>query len=504
MQALFDDHYRAYAFWREKNLRDLFLIHVDAHLDVSADGFTPQALAGLAAAKNKAEMDVFRGNPKLPWGGLHCGNFLYPALLDGTVTTLVWVIPQELVDLDSMLQSARQNLQSWVDMTFDEYRSFHIENGYVEGRLLGRRVVVCTCQNLPALDSSLNLALDIDVDYFIRLKDDVIWQTPQQLRGILGDLQPLSFTVATSCEGGYTPGHHRFLGQLCLEVFTKGPVDIWQDEVTAFIEAEALQARLKAGSIPDAVIKAKDVPPQDEAEVSLEEASEDDLRQSVFLCWQKLLDGAPRFMRPAILSAMGRQQEAEAEDPAYRVSLLDLAGRQFSKRDFAKGLAYLEKLKDDGADARYLRAFLAMGGSKLHLSLEQVEELLKQQGLTDKDRARLLALQADIASKQRDARKAVRLIESALELERDRASFYHFLSRQLRALGKRELALKALRKAIRLSKGRVSSLPMLLDASRLYDEMGQKAMAYAARRELEDSDVTGLYAINSILDVVNR
>ena len=55
-------------------------------------------------------------------------------------------------------------------------------------------------------------------------------------------------------------------------------------------------------------------------------------------------------------------------------------------------------------------------------------------------------------------------------------------------------------KALKLAEGRVSSLQMMLDAARLYDQLGQQALAGSVRRELKDADVTGRYAIKTILD----
>jgi tetratricopeptide (TPR) repeat protein len=460
MQALFDDHFEALPAWREAGLSGLTCVHVDAHLDVSQEGFSPAVLAGLARARTRAEVDSFRGNPKLPWGGLHCGNYLYPALLDGTVTTLIWVVPRDFLDGTAAVPSARQNLQGWIDLTFGEYRSLRKVDGYVEGVLFDRRLIICSSESMPRLRPEEKVALDIDVDYFIRLGDDRMWQTPHQLRQDLGDLKPVALTVATSCEGGYTPAHYRFLGRVCLDVFGADSPDAWREEVAAFAAAEQ------------------------QGEEAL----------------QAFLEQAPDFMRPALLSRLGRHQEAAALDRDYSLSHLDRAGRYFSKEMFAEGLSCLESLGSEHADSRYLRAFLAMGTSQLELTLEQVDALLTRPGVSDQDRARLLALQAEIAGKQGKHKKAIGLLQESLKLEPGRASCHHFLANQLRVLGDREEASKHLRKALRLSRGHVSSLQIMLDASRLYDELGQKALAQATRRELEDQDVTGIYAINSILD----
>jgi tetratricopeptide (TPR) repeat protein len=200
-----------------------------------------------------------------------------------------------------------------------------------------------------------------------------------------------------------------------------------------------------------------------------------------------------------VLCALGRFEEAESLDPAYRLSPFDTAGRLFQKKRFADGLACLEKAQDSGTDKSFLIAFLAVGNAQLDLTLEEISKLLVWPGLTDRDKARLLAMEGEILARSQP-RKAIEVLRQAIKIEPGRAGPYHLLARYLRQLGDRDEAAKMLRKALRLARGRVSSLPMLLDAARLYDEMGQKAMARATRRELEDSDVTGFYAIQSVLD----
>ena len=151
VSALFDDHYEAFPLWREAGLSGLTCLHVDAHLDVMADGFTPQMVKRIATTQTRAGLEEFRNHDELPWGGFHCGNYLYPALLDGTVTTLIWMLPRDIIKGNSFLDGTRQELQNWVDMTFDEYSSLRCEEGRVEGTLLGRRLIVCTSDSMPEL-----------------------------------------------------------------------------------------------------------------------------------------------------------------------------------------------------------------------------------------------------------------------------------------------------------------------------------------------------------------
>lgn len=504
LTALFDDHYEAFVVWREAGLTGLTCLHVDAHLDVSTDGFTAASLQGIAQARTREELSAFRGNPKLPWGGFHCGNYLYPALLDGTVTTLIWVVPRDFGE-GAFLSSARQTLQNWIDLTLEEYRSLRLVEGRVEGTVLGRRLVICHSHTMPPLsdEESSRLALDIDVDYFVRLRDDRMWQTPHQLRRELGPIQPLVLTVATSCGGGYTPLAHRHLGQVCLDVF-RGQSDAWLDETLAYQEAMALgwplpkpQPELRRPALESPAEPASEAAAEPEPEVAslTREEAEAERREAL----ERLLEGASPVLRPALLCALGRFDEAQALSAEYRRSPYDEAGRFFQKRQYQEGLRCLEEAGEGSLERGFMVAFMAVGNAQPELSLDEIDKLLAQPGLTDRDQARLLALQAEVLGAEQP-RRALEVLARSLKIESDRPGPHHLMAQYLRQSGRREEAARAVRKALRLSKGRVSSLPILLDAARLYDEMGQKALARATRRELEDADVTGYYAIQSVLD----
>jgi tetratricopeptide (TPR) repeat protein len=547
LSALFDDHFEAFLVWREAGLSGLTCVHVDAHLDVSADGFSEQALQGIAKAKSRDEVGAFRGNPKLPWGGFHCGNYLYPALLDGTVTTFVWVVPAGFAE-GSLVQNARQTLQNWLDMRIEDFRSLKTVKGRVEGQLLGRRLVICTSDNLPEFspEEQANIALDIDVDYFVRIKDDRMWQSPHQLRRDLGDLRPVALTVATSCEGGYTPLSHRWLGQVCLDVF-KGDPESWRaetEELQKALEAglppleaprpragqaqasaapkaltetaqepasepppefstAAPQASTSVEAPPEALVKPPQEPPTEPTRGSLTEADAElpgeQIEELRRLALEQFLASAPEVFRPSVLCALDRYAEAESLDPQYRPSPFDEAGRLFQKGRFQEGLDCLERTGDGPLERGFLVALLAAGASERVLSLDEFDRLLGLPGLTPRDTARLLVMQAQILA-DKEPRKALEVLQRAVKLEPERANSHHMLGTLLRRLGQREDAAKAFRKGLRLAKGKVSSLALLLDTSRLYDELGQKAMARATRRELEDADATGYYAIQAILD----
>ena len=76
-----EDHSGAYVLWKESDLRNGICIHVDAHLDVMDRGFTPEMLEKIAAVRTAGDLKECLTPTFLPWGGVHCGNYLYPALI---------------------------------------------------------------------------------------------------------------------------------------------------------------------------------------------------------------------------------------------------------------------------------------------------------------------------------------------------------------------------------------------------------------------------------------
>ncbi|MBT9585243.1 hypothetical protein IV102_18005 [bacterium] len=215
---------QALVFWRDLGLQGLTCIHVDAHLDVQDSGLSPELMSQFLDGVPPQDL---RGTPELPWGGLHCGNYLYPALVSGLVSHLVWVVPPHLLEEgQSLLSWAREEVGRWVDLTLEEWSGLRAVSSAqvspdarvtrVEGTLCGQRFTLCLAEGLPALEGPV--ALDIDVDYFVR-PDDSLWSSPESLAQQLQGLTVEILTVATSLEGGYTPANQHGLGQDCLRCF---------------------------------------------------------------------------------------------------------------------------------------------------------------------------------------------------------------------------------------------------------------------------------------------
>lgn len=467
ISAIFDDHYEAFPIWREAGLTGLTCIHVDAHLDVMSTGFNPASLELIAKAKTAQELAQSRGNPRLPWGGFHCGNYLYPALMENMIETLIWVVPPHVIEGETFVDGVRQETQKWLDLEFAEYSSLRSQDGAVVGTLRGRKYIVCTAENLPELsqEQKENLVLDIDVDYFIRLSDDKIWQTPQQLFELLGGLKPKALTIAYSVDGGYTPIKDRYLGEIVRDIVTTGDKGKWQAEVEEIFRLDELK---------------------------------DDEEKTAAL--ESLISKSPEWLHPALLTRMGREEQAIELNPDYRVKFANVVARHMMKNQHQAGLELLGDVEEENTEVYYLRYYLHAQAGDAVSARQNLSKLLEEPTLLDVERSKVLSLKASTCLELKEARNALKLIKEAMKYEPESSDYYYIQAQAYRAQGDGKKAAKSMRKALRLAKGMVSSLEMMVEAAQIYDSLGQAALARSTRKELEAIDVTGRCAIQALLD----
>lgn len=207
-----EEHFQAYFAWKAAQLRDQWCWHVDAHLDIGKTGLGEKRLEILRACTTaqEAQNAGVLGNSYLPWGGLHCGNYLYPAIREGIVSRLTWVIPPGLPEGGTLLTWARSHINAWFDLELSEYASLRIEDGCVVGQLLGIPFELGTLENLPL--PSTPVLLDIDLDYFLHENGDS-WQDPRDFQRAIAQLPVELATLAFSVKGGFTPDSQRELAR---------------------------------------------------------------------------------------------------------------------------------------------------------------------------------------------------------------------------------------------------------------------------------------------------
>lgn len=205
-----EEHYQAYFAWKRHGFSERWCWHVDAHLDIGKTGLTKDRLMALreCTTSDEAKTAGLLGNSYLPWGGLHCGNYLLPAITEGIVSRLSWVIPPDLVEGGTLLTWARQHLNGWFDLELSEYASLKLEGEKIVGTLVGIPFELGTLENLTLPTEPV--LLDIDIDYFVT-DEGKVWSDPQLFKEAIDSI-PVEFqTVAYSVMGGFTPTEERRL-----------------------------------------------------------------------------------------------------------------------------------------------------------------------------------------------------------------------------------------------------------------------------------------------------
>ena len=202
-----EEHFQAYFLWKELGIRNAWCWHVDAHLDIGKTGLGSSRMSALkeCSSYSQAKEQGLLGNSYLPWGGLHCGNYLYPAIEEGIVGRLTWVIPPDLPE-GSLLAWARRHINDWFELSLHEFASLRLEGKTVIGELLGIPFQMGTLEELPL--PKVPVLFDVDIDYFL-LESGQLWSTSKEFLKATQSIPKTCSTIALSVKGGFTPESER-------------------------------------------------------------------------------------------------------------------------------------------------------------------------------------------------------------------------------------------------------------------------------------------------------
>lgn len=458
-----EDHSHAYGFWKELGIEGAVCIHVDAHLDVMDRGFTPEVLERLKACPGREGLEELSPPPYLPWGGMHCGNYLYPALHEGIVSRLIWVVPEPLVGGKPLLDFARDELLNWVDMDIVEFQSLHMEGQRVEGTLCGHPFTLCLADQLPELDPGEKVLLDIDVDYY-QDSDDQIWQSPSALQKLLNLPKYDVLTVAVSVDGGYTALEHRYLAEVTELVFTADQGDLWEPRLQAFFEAD--RAR---GENPDAYdnLGRPGDPP--------------------WLVATLVLKVGLAVGLPVLLASQG----PAAIDARFTATAFNEAMVQARHQRLEQALA----LFNDEDEQLFMRAILALKGGRPEISEAAWVQFLDRVSLGPTETAHALYLLGQACLQQDRLAEALTHLNRAATLDPGSFQYQLFAGLAYQLTGDLKKAAKCWRKALSDHAHKVSCVELHLELARLYRDMGRAALAEAEIQRLRQKDTTGTFKL---------
>jgi len=221
---LIEDHHEALKVWREKEVKNLDLVHIDAHIDF---GFHPARPIKKIVNEARSLKELKRGlEYSLAFTHYEkdfdkqtgIGNYIYPAMQEGIVKNFYWVVPGGLKEFKESYKSIKNTVSNLTKNTLRLH-----PRGMISTEFLGRNFVVCTLERLPVLRQ--NVLLDIDTDFLIidsllsssntaKIGKRKPWILPQNLVEILKKRikRPRLITIAYSVNGGWTPIKYKYLG----------------------------------------------------------------------------------------------------------------------------------------------------------------------------------------------------------------------------------------------------------------------------------------------------
>ena len=243
-----EEHYQAYFAWKSLGFKNQWCWHVDAHLDIGKTDLGEDKLARLISCADSAaaQRAGLLGNSYVPWGGLHCGNYLYPAIREGIVNRLTWVIPPDLPD-GPLLPWARRHLNGWYELELQEYASLEVEGERLVGTLLGIPVEIATIENLELPTEPV--LMDIDLDYFLTEEGSPWWDSGS-FQKIVKSVPVLYRTVAFSVMGGFTPTEQRRLAE-AFELPASGYESGALDQLAGLVRCHKYQQAVDCELSPD-------------------------------------------------------------------------------------------------------------------------------------------------------------------------------------------------------------------------------------------------------------
>jgi Tfp pilus assembly protein PilF len=222
-----DNHDEAFKVWRELGVKNLDLVHVDAHIDFALhQARHPQEILAQAASIKQLKENLeytllfLRYEKKLDTQ-TDIGNYIYPAMRDGIVNNFWWVIPGSAKGLPKNLKLIRNIFTN--ALGGQRIKLIKKAPGLILGRALNREFWICTLESLPVFKRKV--LLDIDIDFMVvpdlkkadnrcDIGQRKVWIEPWRLKDRLLEkiMAPQVITIVYSTNGGYTPMGYRFLG----------------------------------------------------------------------------------------------------------------------------------------------------------------------------------------------------------------------------------------------------------------------------------------------------
>lgn len=226
---LVEDHHEALGIWRRANLKNLTLVHLDAHLDFAFYQAKPvrQIIREAENLKNLiAQLEtnmLYRRYEKNFDKQLHIGNYIYPAMRDGIVDQFYWIVPGDSSAFPPDMKRLKRMAEKVTSQDPYHAAPMKMHGGSISGQLCQKCFCITNIFSIRRINKPL--LLDIDIDYLlfnsatnVNLTENIEkrkpWIYPDHLVKILKEkfLNITCTTIAYSVNQGFTPIEYKFFG----------------------------------------------------------------------------------------------------------------------------------------------------------------------------------------------------------------------------------------------------------------------------------------------------
>ncbi len=230
---LFENHSTAYLIWHAYNIKGATLVHLDTHDDcrhISTEKIEQlnellktNDLTSIYRLSDQSFVSRFITKPDDEL--FHLGNFIYPCIVDGTISNFYWVIPDISID-NNRLEALKMALTTALSPDVTDAR---IIDNILTMKIRSCTLSVVTIDSLPKQPAGC--LLDIDTDYFSfanalsenHITGRLIHDPELTMKAVSKKVpRPKVTTICSSVWGGYLPVSLRFISDGVFDYVTRG------------------------------------------------------------------------------------------------------------------------------------------------------------------------------------------------------------------------------------------------------------------------------------------
>lgn len=443
---LIEDHDEALKVWKQKKIKGLDLVHLDAHIDFGFYQAKPiekivNEARSLKELKRRLEYSfTFMRYENDFDKQIHTENYIYPAMEQGIVKNFYWVVPGGLKEFKESYKSIKDILESLTKdkgqkIGIREQELEHREKRIISTKLLGRNLIVCTLERLPLFKQNVLLDIDTDflvIDSFLNADNTVKigkrkpWILPQDLVRILKERikEPQIITVAYSVNGGWTPLRYKHLG----------------DEIAYYFAPRKFKKHLKNNSQAAEyfnlfISTGKKKYYQKAVKLNPTYRVANNNYGPLYLSLRKFSLAQDEFLK--ILEV----------DPKNPTCLLGLGNIALEKRDFKKAKKYFSSAFSSGDNRLFskVKRESLLGLAKIEFNLknfDKAKELLCHYQTLEPLQPQCYYLLGRIFEKEKDFERSVTLYKDAYRLRFDNIEIFWRLLQISHRLREKELIIK--------------------------------------------------------------